>query len=111
MKNLNKIQGVTVKMDPRWDGLYLTTVVEIAGIKFKSSVGLVNGGGNKRIMILGTTGWELFLTLDEIGFDYASANAHAGLSNVSYVSDEKYRKLWAEYGVSELVSETAKIFA
>jgi len=110
MKNLNKIKGVTVKMTPRWDGRSMTTIIEIAGTRFKVNVGLANGGGNKRISILGTTGWEYFLTLGEIGFDYDAANKYAGYSDVSYVSNEQYRKPWAEYAMTQLVTETAIIF-
>ena len=111
MKKLNKIKGVTVKLDPRWDGRYLTAIVEIAGTKFKVNVGLANGGGNKRISILGTAGWEHFLTLDEIGFDYDAANKYAEYSDVSYVSNESHRQLWAIYACGQLVTETASIFA
>jgi len=85
---------------PTWNGTYLTSIVEIDNKKFKTKVGLANGGGIHSIYILGGNGWEQFLTATELNIK----------KTCSYVSDEHERKEYATTATKKLVQATKKVF-
>jgi hypothetical protein len=106
-----KKQGVVVNMAPKWNGRELTTIVTIGEKKFKTNMGLSNGGSEKQAYVLGNEGWSYFLSLGEIGLSNISISKAVGEYEVSYVSSESERKAWAEYATQKMVEEIASIFA
>jgi len=71
-----------------WDGKVLTRIVKTSDNRFKIKAGLSNGKTDRHVLILGITGWSVFLLLEEVG----SVNENL---NVSYMSDESERLAWA----------------
>lgn len=80
--------NLTIKVQ-NWSKIELsrTMVSPDGSLKIKIITGKVNGGGKNCAYIFGDNGWSRFIDISDITFDWG---------DVSYVSDEDRRKLWAE---------------
>jgi len=82
-----------IPLTKNWNGKDLRQVIKFKDMRFRIVTGLRNGGGEDCVYMLGDTGWKFFICKHDI--DTSSMNGNR-TDRVSYVSDEKERRAYAE---------------
>ncbi len=110
MDNLEDIDGLSIVMDGKWDGHYLTTLIKINTKMFKISIGKDDRNNEKSSAFIFIEGWKEFINLDEIGFCYSDYCRRVGKYTIDYSSDSKTRIDLAYFSTVELAKILAESF-